>query len=84
MPLTGPQARTQLADRGLNPSRTVGATTTPLAPGQVVTVDLVFQGRAVNGEDIFDALEAKYGAGKVVSDRDTLARGGPYSFRVLA
>jgi hypothetical protein len=32
-------------------------------------------GRAALPEDIFDALEAKYGSGKVVTDRDALTPG---------
>jgi hypothetical protein len=39
-------------------------------------VTLVYSGgRAALPEDIFDALEAKYGSGKVVTDRDALTPG---------
>lgn len=83
-PLAGPQLRAQLADRRLNPAQSVGNPNVPQAPGLVVTVDLVFQGVQFKPEDLFDALEAKYGVGKIHSDRDVVGRTGPLSFRVVA
>jgi hypothetical protein len=48
--------------------------TTTAAPSSTST--LVYSGgRAALPEDIFDALEAKYGSGKVVTDRDALTPG---------
>jgi hypothetical protein len=75
MPLSGAQTRVLLADRNVHPIRTVAApASASQSPGLVVTIDLVFQGVAFKPEDIFDALEAKYGSGKVVSDTDTAQR----------
>lgn len=53
-----------------HPARTVAGT------GQIVEVTLRIKG-GVSWQplDLIDALEAKYGAGKVASDRDTLRRG---------
>jgi hypothetical protein len=82
MPLNGTQLRAQLADRSFTPSPQV-AGTVPGTPGLSVTVDLTFVGRQFKPEDLFDALEAKYGSGKIVSDRDSVGRLGPLSFRVL-
>lgn len=81
MPLSPSQLRTQLGSLSV---RTNGSPTTALGAGQVVTIDIVFQGVAVNPLDLLDMLEAKYGAGKVSSDRDSTLRHGPYSFRVIA
>lgn len=74
MPQTAAATRTTLADRALNPSRTVGVATAS-GGGQVVILTLVYQGATYNAEDLFDALEARYGAGKVTSDRDVNAQG---------
>lgn len=81
MPLTGPQARQQLADRRLNPTRQQAATATATAGGTRIHVDLIYDGIAFNAEDLFDALEVRYGAGHVTSDRDVLSQGG-YQFRI--
>lgn len=60
MPLSGTLTRSQLADRTQNPSQTVAGLHTA-APGLTAHFDLVFQGVAFKPEDVFDALEAKYG-----------------------
>ena len=84
MPLTGPNLRAQMADRARTPAPTVAPNPQANAGGQVVVCNLVFQGRVFNPEDLFDALEAKYGAGKVISDTDNVGRqGGPFNLRVL-
>jgi hypothetical protein len=83
MPTAGPLLRTKLADRNSNPVRNVGNPNIPGAPGLTVTVDLTFQGVNFKPEDLFDALEAKYGSGKVVSDDDSFNRLGPLRFRVI-
>lgn len=66
MPLTAAATRSQLADQARNPRRQVAGT------GEVIDVQLVFENKNFIPEDLFDALEAKYGAGKVTSDRDTM------------
>jgi hypothetical protein len=83
IPKDGPALRTYLADRGQQPARTQ-ASAANYNGGSVVHLDLVFSGgRAVLPEDIFDALEAKYGSGKVVTDRDALTP-GVLQMRILA
>lgn len=82
MPLTGPNLRSQLADR----SR-VNATTLAAAPnaasGLVVSCELRFVGgKQFVPEDLFDALEAKYGSGKVTSRLDNVGRTGPFHFDI--
>lgn len=68
MPRTAAATRSELASRAVSPIRAVAGT------GAVVHVDLRFaSGKQFLPEDLFDALEAKYGAGKVTTDRDTQA-----------
>lgn len=83
MPTAGPLLRARLANRSDNPIRNVGNPNIPGAPGLTVSVDLTFQGVNYKPEDLFDALEAKYGTGKVVSDDDTFGRLGPLRLRVI-
>lgn len=82
MPLTGAQARAQLADRAR-----VNATTIAAAPntatGLVVSVELRFVGgKQFVPEDLYDALDTKYGSGKVTSPLDNLGRTGPFRFDI--
>lgn len=81
MPKSGASLRSQLTERNTNPQRNVASTPGVLRPGQYVHVDLIFQGVQFNPEDIFDALETKYGAGKISSDFDTLSMGN-LQFRI--
>jgi hypothetical protein len=75
MPKDGPALRTALADRAQQPARTQAAAAN-YNGGAIIDVTLVYSGgRAALPEDIFDALEAKYGSGKVVTDRDALTPG---------
>lgn len=83
MPTAGAQLRAKLADRGSNPVRNAGNPSIPGAPGLAVTVDLIFQGVDFKPEDLFDALEAKYGANKVQSNHDSFGRLGPLNFRII-
>lgn len=80
MPQTGVQARVQLADRTLNPTRNV--TPSSSGGGQIVSVVLRYAGVNFNAEDVYDALVAKYGAGKVSTDRDVLSQ-GQYQFVII-
>lgn len=68
MPLTAAATRAQLADLARNPRRQVAGT------GEVVQLTLVFENKNFIPEDLFDALEAKYGAGKVTADQDTMGQ----------
>lgn len=81
MPQSAASLRNQLADRNANPSRTVALSNIG-SGGANVFVSLRFQ-RTMNPEDIFDALEAKFGAGKVISDLDNNGH-GQFSFTILA
>lgn len=83
MPQTGTQLRAKLTDRTNIPAMTVG-TNLPGAPGLVVNFDLVFQGVQFKPEDVFDALETKFGSGKVLADTDAAGRLGPHRWRVIA
>lgn len=83
MPTAGALLRAKLANRSDNPVRNVGNPNIPGAPGLTVSVDLTFQGVNFKPEDLFDALEAKYGAGHVQSDDDSFNRLGPLRFRVV-
>jgi hypothetical protein len=74
MPQTGAQARADMANRTLNPTRNVTAAGSG-GGGQIATFVLRFAGRDFNPEDVYDALVTKYGAGKVSSDRDVQAQG---------
>jgi len=57
--------------------------TLPLVKGgRVVQVNLIFDGLAFNPANLFNALKTQYGAAKVSSDRDSVARGS-YSFRII-
>lgn len=56
MPQTAAALRTALTGRNLNETRNVAGL------GQVVTLELVFEGVTFTPEDLFDALAAKYGA----------------------
>lgn len=82
MPQNAATTRAQMADRTQNPIRTTGDTTKVGSPGLVIHVDFVFQGVAFKPEDLFDALEAKYGAGKVTNDTDSAGR-PPYRLRIV-
>lgn len=75
MPLTAAQTRAQLADQARNPRRSVKG------GGEIVHVVLTFDNRQFIPEDLFDALEAKYGAGKVSSDSDTMGQ-RQFEFRI--
>jgi hypothetical protein len=77
MPQDSATTRTALASRSnTNPAPTVAGI------GQVVSLTLVFDGgKQFIPEDLHDALIAKYGAGKVVSDQDVTAA-GRYRWRV--
>jgi hypothetical protein len=67
IPKDGPALRTSLADRAQQPARTQAAAAN-YNGGALMHLDLVFSGgRAALPEDIFDALEAKFGSGKVVT-----------------
>jgi hypothetical protein len=69
------ELRASVGKVGQQPARTQAAAAN-YNGGSVVHLDLVFSGgRAALPEDIFDALEAKYGSGKVVTDRDALTPG---------
>lgn len=72
--LSSAATRTQLLERGINPV---------LASGSTLTVNIAFA-RAVNPEDILDALTTKFGAGKVHADTDTIAYNGGWNLRVIA
>ncbi len=63
MPLTPTQTRAQLADQARNPRRQVAGGSA--LGGQTIQVSLTFQNRNFIPEDLFDALEAKYGVNKV-------------------
>lgn len=52
--------------------------------GAHCTVDIIFEGRAYDPVDIFDALIAKYGAGKVSTDLDNQGHGQVLRFRIIA
>lgn len=82
MPLDATATRASAADRGRNPIQgyALGAGTTAVNSGHIA-VQLMFQGVQGKAEDIFDALETKYGAGKVTTDRDSLA-GNRLQFRI--
>jgi hypothetical protein len=68
MPRDAASTRSELASRAVSPIRAAAGT------GVVVHVDLRFAGaKQFLPEDLFDALVAKYGAGKVTTDRDTQA-----------
>jgi hypothetical protein len=69
MPLSASATRTQLADQTRIPRRQVAGT------GLVVNVRLTFENKNFIPEDLFDALEAKYGSGKVTADNDSLGHG---------
>lgn len=77
--------RAALADRTLNPTRNVPAAL-PAGQhgsgGQVTQFNIVYEGVNFNPEDVFDALETKYGSGKVIADTDQLARSGPFNLRI--
>lgn len=77
MPKSSADTRTQLADRGVNAAPTVAGI------GQVVHLVLTFEGRQFVPEALFDALATAYGAGKVSSDTDTIARNN-YRLRIKA
>lgn len=81
MPLSGPNLRTQLADRTKVNAQNVAPSPNTSA-GLVVSVMLTYNKQFVP-EDLFDALEAKYGSGKVVSDQDSVGRTGPFHFRII-
>jgi hypothetical protein len=68
MPKTAAATRTDMAATSLhNRSNVAGS-------GQVFHLELVYEGVQVKPEDLFDALEAKYGSGKVTADTDTVAQ----------
>jgi dTDP-4-dehydrorhamnose reductase len=77
MPQDSATVRTALAAR-----TNTNAAPTVAGIGQVVSLTLVFDGgKQFIPEDLHDALIAKYGAGKVVSDQDVTAY-GRYRWRV--
>jgi hypothetical protein len=77
MPLTGSQLRTELTANAVrNVASPAGG------GGQVVNVALTYAGVAFTATDLLDALEAKYGANKVLADTDT-ARHGQYRLRII-
>jgi hypothetical protein len=79
IPKDGTTLRTQLTDRNLNPVRTVANGTTG---AQTIHIELaITSGVTFNPEDIYDALVAKYGAGKVSTDRDTTSM-GQFQYRI--
>lgn len=75
MPLDATTTRAQLADQARNPRRTVAG------GGETVNVRLTFDNKQFIPEDLFDALVAKYGAGKVTSDGTTMGQ-RQYHFRI--
>lgn len=77
MPKTAAATRTEL---DAIPARTVAGTN-----GSTVHVDLIFSnGKAYDPVDIHDALIAKYGAGKVFTDKDSQGlHGGTLQFRII-
>lgn len=76
MPQTGTATRTDMANRTLNPSRTVPG-------GQVITLNLILDGVAFEPEDLFDALETLYGSGKVRNEHE-VAAGNVFHLRIVA
>jgi hypothetical protein len=79
MPRDGTTLRNQLTDRNLNPVRSVANGTTG---AQTVHIELALtSGVTFNPEDVYDALVAKYGAGKVTTDRDTTSM-GQFQYRI--
>jgi len=71
--------RADLADRTANPTKNVGVSNN--LGGALVFVTLRMQ-RAFNAEDLYDALETKFGAGKVAGDKDRATQ-GTYVFTIL-
>lgn len=69
MPQTATNTRASMANRAINPRMTVAG-----GRGVQVSVELIFDGVDFKAEDLFDALEAKYGSGKVTSDTDQTGR----------
>jgi hypothetical protein len=68
MPEGTAAARTDAANRNLNPSAIV-------AGGQTVTLILTYaDGKVFVPEDLWDALTTKFGAGKVTGSTDVQAR----------
>ena len=81
MPQGTAAARTNLTQRSTNPAPTVATSLVGSAGGQVVSLTLTYERQYVP-EDLWDALIAKYGAGKVISDTDQQGQ-GVYRWRVL-
>jgi hypothetical protein len=79
MPLTATATRAQLADTTRNPRKQVKGGNA--LGGHRVNIQLTFENLSFHPEDLFDALEAKYGSGKVASDKDTMGQGS-YHFRI--
>lgn len=75
MPLNGTQLRQRLTSRTVSPSRTEASAPNYNGGGTFIVTLTFSGGRAALPEDIFDALEVKYGAGKVVTDRDDVTPG---------
>ena len=71
--LSSAETRTQLLQRGTNPI---------IPAGSVLTINLA-TARAINPEDILDALTTKFGAGKVHSDTDRMSFNGGWNLRVI-
>lgn len=65
MPQTAVATRASMANRNLNQRATIAG-----GSGTQVHLNLVFDGVDFKAEDLFDALEAKYGSGKVTADMD--------------
>jgi hypothetical protein len=74
--MTGAQLATALADRSVDPLRTVASAGTGYSSGAFVNVGIKFAGGvAADPLAIFNALQTAYGAGKVQTDRDQITPG---------
>ena len=71
--------RADLADRTKNPTKNVAVANN--LGGALIFLTIRAQ-RSLNVEDIYDALETKFGAGKIAGDKDTATQGA-YVFTIL-
>lgn len=77
MPQTKANAKTSTQAATLNPFAS-----TAVAGGQTVTLNVVYAGVSPDIPGLLDALETKYGAGKVTLENDVAAR-GIYNLRII-